>query len=265
MILAEINWNIDPEIFSIGPIHIRYYGLLFALAFVLGYQIMYRMFIKEGKNLKELEGFTIAMIIGTVIGARLGHCLFYEPEYYLSNPIEILKVWQGGLASHGAAIGLTLALFIFIKARKRTVTFMWLADRAVIPISLAAAFVRFGNFFNSEIVGRPADVPWAVVFQRLNESVPRHPTQIYEALSYIVIFIFLLLRYYKYKSDLPKGQMLGLFLILLFTARFIIEFFKEVQVDFEKTMALDMGQLLSIPGIIIGIIFVIWSFKNKKR
>ncbi|MFH1051055.1 MAG: prolipoprotein diacylglyceryl transferase [bacterium] len=263
--LAAIYWNVEPDIFSIGPITIRYYGLLFALAFVAGYQILYWIFVKESKNLKELESFTIAMIIGTVVGARLGHCLFYEPVYYLSNPFEILKVWKGGLASHGGALGLLTALYIFIKFKKREVTFLWLADRAVISIALAAAFIRIGNFFNSEIVGRAADIPWAVVFNRLpvGEDFPRHPTQIYEALSYITVFLILLFRYKKYNINLPKGQMLGLFLTLLFTARFIIEFFKEVQVNFEETMVLDMGQLLSIPGILLGIGLLIWSYRSK--
>lgn len=263
--LAEIIWNVDPDIFSIGPITIRYYGLLFALAFVLGYQIMHWIFVKEQKNMKELESFTIAMIIGTVVGARLGHCLFYEPTYYLSNPLQILFVWKGGLASHGAAIGLTLSLLIFVKAKKRTVTFMWLADRSVVPIALAAAFVRFGNFFNSEIIGRQADVPWAIIFARLGDNIPRHPTQLYEAFAYIVIFMLLFFRYRKFNVNLPKGQMFGIFLTLLFTARFIIEFFKEVQVEFEKTMTLDMGQLLSIPAILIGIIFIVWSGKQKNN
>jgi len=263
MIFAEIHWGVDPNIFSIGPLTVRYYGLLFALAFFVGYQIMYKIFLKEHKSIKELESFTIAIILGTVFGARLGHCLFYEPDYYLSNPLEILKIWKGGLASHGAAIGITLALLLFLKIKKPQVSFWWLADRTVIPISLAAVFVRLGNFFNSEIVGRQADIPWAVVFERLNDGIPRHPTQLYEAFAYLLIFIFLLIRYKKYSSDLPKGQMLGIFLTLLFSARFIIEFFKEVQVDFEKTLYLDMGQILSIPAIIVGIIIIFWSRKNR--
>ena len=260
--MAFIHWGIDPNIFVLGPLKIRYYGLLFALAFVLGYQIMYWIFVKEKKDLKELESFTIAMILGTVIGARLGHCLFYEPHYYLSNPIEILKVWKGGLASHGAALGLLTALIIFLKYKKRSVTFLWLADRAAISVALGAAFVRIGNFFNSEIIGRPAEVAWSVVFTRV-DNIPRHPTQIYEALSYLTIFLILLFRYKKYNVNLPKGQMFGIFLILLFSARFIIEFFKEVQVPFENSLTLDMGQLLSIPLIITGIIILIWSNKNK--
>ena len=147
-------------------------------------------------------------------------------------------------------------------AKKREVTFLWLADRTVISISLAAAFIRIGNFFNSEIIGRPADVSWAFVFTRVDQ-IPRHPSQMYEALAYITIFLILLFRYKKYNIKLPKGQMFGLFLTLLFTARFIIEFFKDVQVDFEKTMPLDMGQLLSIPGILIGVCLLIWSWKQN--
>lgn len=262
--LAAIYWDVDPNIFQVGPVTIRYYGLLFALAFVVGYQILYWIFTKEGKNLKELESFTIAMIVGTVVGARLGHCLFYEPQYYLLNPIEILKVWKGGLASHGGAIGLAISLFVFIKFKKRENTFLWFADRAVISISLAAAFIRIGNFFNSEIIGRASDAVWAVVFARVDQ-IPRHPSQIYEALAYIFVFLILLFRYKKYNVNLPKGQMFGLFLVLLFSARFFIEFFKEVQVDFEKSMMLDMGQILSIPGILIGIVILYWSYKVNKK
>ncbi len=261
-IIAEFYWNIDPDIVNIGPITIRYYGLLFALAFVAGYQIMYWIFQREDKNLKELESFTITMIVGAVIGARLGHCLFYEPSYYLSNPIEILKIWRGGLASHGAAIGLALALVIFLKTRKRDTTFFWLADRAVIPIALGASFVRIGNLFNSEIIGEPTDLPWAIVLERL-DNIPRHPTQIYESLAYIIVFIILLIVYKKWSSNLPKGRNLGLFLTLLFSARFVIEFFKEVQVGFEKNLVLDMGQILSLPAILIGIILIVCSYKNK--
>ncbi|ROL61023.1 prolipoprotein diacylglyceryl transferase [Bacteroidetes/Chlorobi group bacterium ChocPot_Mid] len=260
---SVIYWDIDPNIVQIGPITIRYYGLLFALAFVVGYQILYWIFNKEGKNLKELESFTIAMIVGTVVGARLGHCLFYEPSYYLSNPIEILKVWKGGLASHGGALGLAIALYVFLKFRKRENSFIWYADRAVISISLAAAFIRIGNFFNSEIIGRSSDAAWAVVFSRVDQ-VPRHPSQIYEALSYIAIFLILLFRYKKYNVNLPKGEMFGIFLVLLFSARFIIEFFKEVQVEFEKGLVLDMGQILSIPGILLGVGILIWSYKTRK-
>lgn len=185
-IIAAIYWNISPEIFRLGALHIRWYGLLFALGFVLGYQIMSWIYLNEGKKQKDLEALTIAMIIGTVLGARLGHCFFYAPGYYLSNPLEILYIWEGGLASHGAAIGILIALFIYLRRRPQ-IKMMWVFDRVVIVIALAAFFVRLGNFFNSEIYGFPANLPWAVIFAR-NDNIPRHPVQLYEALAYILIF-----------------------------------------------------------------------------
>ncbi len=260
---AEIYWNFSPEIFSIGPIHVRWYGLLFALGFVVGYQIMSKIFQKEAKSQKDLESLTIYMIIGTVLGARLGHCFFYAPEYYLMNPIEIIKVWEGGLASHGAAIGILIALYFFTKKRKH-ITYIWILDRIVIVIALAGAFIRLGNFFNSEIVGIPTDLPWGVVFERLNENFARHPAQLYESLAYILIFIFLIIRYNKLNIKLQPGWSFGMFLVLIFGARFIIEFIKKEQSSFEVNLPLDMGQLLSIPFILIGIYFLFWSAKYKK-
>lgn len=258
-IISAINWNISPEI--IDGYQIRWYGLLFASGFIVGYQIMSWIFKKEGKSLKDLEALTLTMIIGTVVGARLGHCLFYEPEYYLMNPIEILKVWRGGLASHGAAIGIVAALWFYCRKRK-DISYLWILDRIVIVIALAGCFIRLGNFFNSEIIGIPADVPWAVIFGRV-DLVPRHPAQLYESISYLGIFFILIFRYKKFGSELPAGQLFGLFLILIFGARFVIEFVKEKQSAFESGMLLDMGQLLSIPLILAGIYFVYRSIKNK--
>lgn len=253
--LTGIRWDISPEIFSIGPLHIRWYGLLFALAFVLGYQILSWVFKVEGKSQKKLESLTIILIIATVVGARLGHCFFYNPSYYFRNPLEILAVWEGGLASHGAALGILAALWIFA-IRNKDLSIYWLMDRIAIPVALAAAFVRIGNFFNSEIVGKATDVPWAFLFvrnQQFAELVPRHPTQLYEAIAYISIFILLFFIYKKYKANTPSGLLSGLFLVLLFSARFFIEFFKEFQAAFESNLPLDMGQLLSLPMIAIGI------------
>jgi prolipoprotein diacylglyceryl transferase len=260
-VLALIHWSVSPEILRLGPVSIRYYGLLFALGFIIGYQILFWIFNEEGKNQKDLEALTIAMIIGTVVGARLGHCLFYEPSYYLSNPIEILKVWKGGLASHGAGIGNLLAIYIFIKRRPH-IKMTWIWDRAAITVALAAAFVRFGNFFNSEILGRASDVSWAIVFTRV-DNVPRHPVQLYEAFSYIIIFVILILTYKKYKENLPQGLIAGMMLTFLFGARFIIEFFKEYQVPFESQLPIDMGQLLSLPFVALGIYLIIRSRKYK--
>lgn len=259
--ISAITWDVSPEIIDFWGIQIRWYGLLFASGFVVGYQFMAWIFKKEGKTLKDLEALTLTMIIGTVIGARLGHCLFYEPEYYLMNPIEILKVWRGGLASHGAAIGIIFALWFY--SRKRTnISLLWILDRTVISIALAGCFIRLGNFFNSEIIGIPADVPWAVVFERI-DLVPRHAAQLYESISYLIIFLFLILRYKKFESKLPPGQLFGSFLTMVFGARFFIEFYKENQSGFEGGMILNMGQLLSIPLIITGIYFIYRSIKNK--
>lgn len=200
------------------------------------------------------------MIISTIVGARLGHCLFYEPEIYLSDPIKILFIWQGGLASHGAAIGIIFGLWLYVK-RQQDITLMWILDRIVIVVALAGCFIRLGNFFNSEILGIEATIPWAVIFSRIDD-VPRHPVQIYEALSYLAVFFILNSLYNKYKSASPKGLLFGLFLSLIFGARFILENFKTAQASFEADDSLKMGQLLSIPFILLGIYFIIKSKKN---
>jgi len=262
-LLASITWNISPEIFKIGPVAVRWYGLLFALGFIVGYQIMQRIFIAEKKTQKDLEALTMTMIIGTVVGARLGHCFFYEPSHYLANPLEILMVWKGGLASHGAGVGIFLSLLYYVRTRKGITTF-WIFDRVVIGIALAAFFVRLGNFFNSEIVGKPASVAWSVIFTRV-DLVPRHPSQLYEATAYLTVFLILFFMYRKLKSETPPGLLVGTFLSMVFGFRFIIEFFKDVQVDFERGMTLDMGQYLSIPFVIMGLIFIIMALKKKQN
>ena len=262
MILAFIEWSVSPEIFHIGSISVRWYGFLFAMAFVAGYFIMTWVFKKEGKPQPDLEQLSVYMIFGTVIGARLGHCLFYNPVYYLSNPVEILKVWEGGLASHGAAIGIITAMYIFSN-KKKNYSLLWILDRIVIVVALGGSFIRLGNLFNSEIIGKPADVAWAFIFTAVDE-VPRHPTQIYESLAYLIIFLVLWFVYYKGINQNKNGLLFGLFLVLVFTFRFFVEFFKENQSGFEAGMTLNMGQILSIPFVIIGLIFISRAFKIKK-
>jgi len=262
MIINAIVWNVNPEIFSLGSFAVRWYGVLFALGFVFGYIIMGRIFKKERIPDKLLDTLTTYMVIGTVVGARLGHCLFYEPEYYLSNPIRILKVWEGGLASHGAAIGILIALWFFV--RKAQKSYMWILDRIVIVVALAGFFIRTGNLMNSEIYGVETSLPWGFIFARWGETVPKHPTQIYEGLSYLIIFIFLYTLYNKKGKQLKEGTLFSLFLIILFSVRFLIEFIKEPQVGFEANMALNMGQLLSIPFILAGIL-ILWLYKPKKK
>jgi len=253
-LIAQIHWGISPEIFSFSFLTLRWYGLLFAAGFVVGYRIMEWIFKKEGYDHKFLDNLTMTMVLSTVIGARLGHCLFYSPEYYLSNPIEILKVWEGGLASHGAAFGIILGLFIFVK-RFSQFSFIWILDRIVITIALAGMFIRLGNLMNSEILGIPSDMPWAFVFENI-DNIPRHPAQLYESIAYLFIFIFLFFKYKAKKAEIKSGLLFGSFLIGVFGARFILEYFKENQVAFEETMLLNMGQILSIPFVLIGLYFV---------
>ncbi len=267
MILEFVTWNVDPEIFSLDifgfSLAPRWYGLLFAAGFFFGYIIMLKFFKKEGIPEKVLETLTTYMLIATVVGARLGHVLFYQPDYYFANPMDILYIWEGGLASHGAAVGILIAIYIFSKLEKRE--FLWAMDRIVIVTALAAVFIRTGNLLNSEIYGHITDLPWGFKFIRdypIGADVdPRHPTQIYEALAYLFSFIFLIKYYYKKNGKTANGYLLGMFLILIFGIRFFIEFLKEDQVGFEAGMALNMGQLLSIPLVLGGIGLVWYSRK----
>ncbi len=260
-----INWDVSPEIFSIGPITIRWYGLLFASAFLVGFQIMTKIFKQEKKNLDDLNDLVWYMILGTVIGARLGHCLFYNPSYYLSHPMEILMVWKGGLASHGAAIGILIAIYLYSK-KKKDQPFLWVMDRVVITVALGGSFIRLGNLFNSEIIGKPTDLPWGFKFIRAHIDdplIPRHPTQLYESLAYLITFFILYKIYNSGKGKTAQGYLFGLFLILVFGFRFFVEFLKENQTYFEEGMLLNMGQILSIPLIILGIYLLINSKKQN--
>ncbi len=264
MLFNAITWNVDPEIFSIGQLTIRWYGLLFASAFLSGYIVFSRYLATERLTSAMQDELLIYIAVGTVIGARLGHCLFYEPDYFLRNPLEILKIWKGGLASHGAAIGILLALWLYI--RKQKLSFLWLIDRIVIVVALGGAFIRLGNLFNSEIYGLPTSLPWGIEFVRdrlydsntgeLLPTVARHPTQLYEAISYILIFVFLFSFYRKRHLKVRDGYIFGVFMILLFSARFFIEFVKNDQVAFEAGMQFNMGQLLSLPFILAGVAMI---------
>jgi len=261
-----IHWNVSPEIFSLGPLTIRWYGLLFASSFIAGFFIMDKIFKKEGRTEDDLNDLVWYMILGTVIGARLGHCLFYNPVYYLSHPLEILMIWKGGLASHGAAVGILTAIYFFSK-KKKNMPYLWVMDRVVITVALAAFFIRLGNLFNSEIIGKPTDVPWAFIFERAYVSdpmTPRHPAQLYEAVAYLLIFFLLIYLYKKKDGKIESGLFLGIFMSLVFGFRIFVEFFKEVQEPFEKGLPLDMGQILSIPLVIAGL-YLIWRAMNLKE
>lgn len=263
MHLLIIPWDQNPEIFTIGSFAIRWYGLLFASSFLFGYIIMLKIFRNEGLGEDVLDRLTIYMAIGTIVGARLGHVLFYDPAFYFRHPFEILMTWHGGLASHGAAIGILLALWLFSKKEKKS--YVWILDRVIIVVALSCFFIRMGNLMNSEIYGIETTVPWGFVFLNNGEVVPKHPTQIYEGLAYLSIFVLLFSIYWRKKGTFISGSLVSLFFILAFSARFFIEFLKEDQVAFEASMKLNMGQLLSIPFVIMGIAGLIWSIKNDKK
>ena len=371
-VLNFIVWDPDPELFSVFGISVRWYGLLFALGFLLGQQIMFFMYRKEGKPVQDVETLTIFMVVATIVGARLGHVFFYEPDKYLSDPIEILNIRGGGLASHGAAIGILTAIYLYVnylirfhngkpevKKRKRPgQSYLWVVDKVVIVTAFIGTLIRIGNFMNSEIVGEPTGTEYGVVyghgledaamyygrgavtsaetykakssgmteafeapvrleleFQRGVDTtqasaiiqnqlktalvnspraerffdqpadapipyklyqrsgivtaevyvngIPRHPTQLYEATSYLFIFFLLYLIWYRKKENTPEGLLFGVFLITRWSFRFLWEFLKEEQVAFEEGMTLNMGQWLSIPLILAGVVILVYSLRKK--
>jgi phosphatidylglycerol---prolipoprotein diacylglyceryl transferase len=255
-------WNVDPAIFILGPIEIRWYGLFFALGFFFGFQIMAQFYRREQRDLENLSELCLYLMLGTIIGARLGHVLLYQPDYFLSHPWEILMIWQGGLASHGGFAGVLISLYLYLK-KHRDMSFIELADRLAIPCLLAAALIRVGNFFNSEILGTPSNLPWAVVFARV-DNIPRHPAMLYEAAVYFVVFCVLYVAYWKTSIIQFPGRVFGTTLATCFLARFLIEFVKENQVPFENRMPLNMGQLMSIPFILTGV-YLIYASRRMPR
>lgn len=261
-----VNWNVSPEIFHIGAFSLRWYSLFFLIGFVIGWFIFKWFFKREGVSLSLLDPLLVTLIVGTIVGARLGHCLFYDPAYYFVHPLEILQVWKGGLASHGGAIALLLAMWWFAHRYGRQYGFdmLWILDRLCITVCFAGAMIRLGNLMNSEIYGNPTDLPWGFIFERNGETVAKHPTQLYEALSYTILG-FALLALYRYGlSKVKRGTILGIFFTVLFGMRFLIEFIKEPQVEFEAGLPINMGQILSIPFIIGGIALIIWSMRCGK-
>lgn len=262
MTLLQVTWDVSPVIFNLGPLSVRWYGLFWALSFYIGYEIMYRIFKKEGVPLMQVDKLLLYIALGSIVGARLGHCFFYDFKHYINNPLEILMIWQGGLASHGGVIGILLALYYYQKWVSNK-SFAWLLDRLVIPISLGAFFIRMGNLMNSEIYGHQTDVSWGFIFVRAGEFVPKHPTQFYEGIPYLLLFLLLGWLYLKKIKVLPPAFMLSLFAIIMFTVRFLVEFVKEDQSAFEANMTLNMGQWLSLPLIVAGVIVMAWSLKQK--
>jgi phosphatidylglycerol---prolipoprotein diacylglyceryl transferase len=269
--LSYVIWHPDPRVFP--PLEMpRWYGVLFAAGLLISYQIMLYIYKKEEKPQKEVDLLAAYILIAALVGARLGHILFYEPIYYLAHPIEILPIRMepefqfvglAGLASHGGAIGILIALYLYSKKKKAH--YLWVLDRVVIVVALTGCFIRLGNLMNSEIIGTPATVPWAFIFSRVDE-VPRHPAQVYEALYCLLLFFLLFYLWKMKRKKFSQGFITGLFLTILFTLRFVDEFFKINQVSFEKNLPINMGQILSIPFVMIGLLLLLKNvtFLNKQ-
>jgi len=255
-------WNIEPNIFQFGSLQLRWYGLLFVGSFFLGLILLQWVYKRENRDPMVLDNLLIYVMIGAVIGARLMHCFAYEPEFYLSHPIEIFKVWKGGLASHGGLLGVLLALYIFSK--KYNESYIWLLSRIAMPGALTASFVRFGNLFNSEILGLPTNQPWAIIFQRV-DMIPRHPVQLYEAFSYLLLLLILVTLYKRLSYSFSTKVLPAIFLTYMFIVRFLLEYTKTKQADYVTSLPFTTGQMLSIPFIIVGIVWLIWAIKSRDK
>ena len=272
MIADFIIWTANPALYD-GAIQIRWYGLFFAIGFIVGYSMMERMYRHEQLNVKWLDSLFIYVVVGMVLGARLGHCLFYEWDFYSQHPIEILKVWKGGLASHGGAIGILIAIWIYSRRVTRR-SMLFTLDRLVVPVALVAALIRTGNLMNHEIYGHETSLPWGFRFiENLPEwmagsapvfTAPSHPTQLYEALCYLLLFGLLLYLYWRRNAEEREGLIFGIFLIGIFLSRFFIEFIKNDQVAFEASMTLNMGQWLSVPFVIAGVWLMVRAMKRPR-
>lgn len=271
-VLSFVTWTADPEIFHLGPIHVRWYGLMFAIGFSIGYLIVAKMWKKEQLPEPWLDKLFIYTILGTVIGARLGHVLCYAPGYYLANPAEILKIWEGGLASHGGTLGIIIAVYFYSKKVSHK-NMLWTLDRLVVPTGLVAAMIRLGNLMNHEIYGHATQYPWGFRFiKNLTAwkkgaapvfTLPSHPTQLYEGICYVITFALCMWLYWKRDAYKKEGLLFGVFMIGIFLSRFCIEFMKNDQEAFEANMLINMGQLLSIPFILAGIWFVYRALHQK--
>ena len=251
-----MTWNIDPILITLGPLALSWYGLFFASGFLVGHHLMQWMYRRDGRDPVELDRLLWFVLGGTLIGMRLVHCLFYDPQYFLAHPLEILMIWRGGYASHGGAIGLLLAVFLYSRSVGRP-AYLWLLDRLAIAAVIAGAFIRIGNFFNSEIIGTPTHSVLGIVFQQV-DSLPRHPVQLYEAVAYLAIF-FAMLWLYRSKRAMRDGALTGWYLTLVFSARFALEFFKTPQAVYETGDAISVGQYLSVPFVIGGVILLLRS------
>ncbi|MCG9695659.1 prolipoprotein diacylglyceryl transferase [Shewanella sp. Isolate11] len=259
--MEHIIWNIDPLMVSFMGLKIHWYGVLFAVAIASGYQVMKRIYVREGLDVDSLDNLLIYCAIGIVVGARLAHVVFYDPSYYFSHPLKILAIWEGGLASHGGGLGAIVALYYY--RRQVQLPFLYLLDRLAIATAIFGFFVRMGNFANSEILGVPSDKPWAIIFQRI-DMLPRHPAQLYEGFTYLGIFITLWLIYRFTEMKQKQGAIFGLFLVLVFSARFAIELIKEKQAEYAHDWAISTGQMLSVPFLLVGIALLAIPYLKRR-
>ena len=277
--LNYIIWNVDPALLQLGPLTIRWYGLLWALGIYATLLITQRIFKHEKISELWLDKLFMYTVIGAVVGARLGHCLFYEwqllPEpvtflgmsfkygnHYLSSPWELLYVWRGGLASHGGAIGIIVAMILYDKNISKK-GIVWIFDRLLVGVALCGASIRLGNLMNSEIYGNATSLPWGFIFVRTGETQPMHPTQIYEILYCLATFVILWWLYWKKEAYKRSGLIFGVFLIGVFGSRFLLEFIKLNQEAFESSMPINMGQILSLPFILWGIYLITKALRTS--
>jgi len=256
-----IQWNPSPVLWQIGPFALRWYSLMFIIGFWTSVHLMKKIFIWEKYTLEKIDSLLFHVFLGTLIGARLGHVLFYDPVYYFSHPLDILKVWEGGLASHGGTLGVILSVVIFCR-KNSEFSLMWLFDRVSMLAIMTGSLIRIGNLMNSEIVGQPTQVPWSFVFTRVDQ-LPRHPTQIYESVCYAIIFLVCWFVYLQKKESTPKGLLFGMVLVGTFSVRLFLEFLKENQEAFEQNWILNMGQILSLPFILCGLFLVFRALKKN--
>jgi len=269
-VLSVLVWNLDPVLVQWGSLTIRYYGVVFSLTLLVGYFLWRWQVLRGGHGLKVADAFLLWGVAGVVLGARLGHCLFYEPQVYLAHPLKIIEVWRGGLSSHGALVGLMLVLWLF--SRRNNLRALEVMDRFTFAAAAGAVGIRLANFLNSEIVGRVTDVPWAVLFLRADPPgrppvlslTPRHPAQLYEGLlALTVLGVLVLADRSAGREKRPLGLLTGCFLTLYFGGRMVTEFFKEEQTTWEQAIHMNAGQLLSIPPLIAGLAILWWTWRKR--
>lgn len=254
-------WNVDPEIFKIGPFALRYYSLMFVIGFITMGQYVKYLFKRTGKIPEDVSSLTTYIIAGMLIGARLGHCVFYDPVYYWNHPLEVLFIWEGGLASHGGYLGVLIAVYFFLR-KKQTYKFLDLMDIVTAPSLFVGGLIRLGNFMNSEIYGKPTDLPWAIVFEKV-DNIPRHPSQLYEASGYLLIAGILFYLQKRFLNLWKPGKILSVAIVISFFFRFLVEFTKDEQSSLFSNPAINMGQWLSIMFILFGVALFLYINKSN--